>query len=57
MGAKDKKGIWEDVNYYGNISFFFHRIEDFITGQTCIDDSVVEWNVGARVRGVQVERP
>jgi len=22
MGAKDKEGVWEDVNYYGNIYFF-----------------------------------
>ena len=33
------------------------RIEDFIDGQTCADDSIVEWIVVAKARGVQVGRP
>ena len=35
----------------------FNKVEDFIVGQTCVDGSVVEWIVAARIRGVQVKRP
>ena len=35
----------------------FNRVDDFIAGQTCADDSVVEWIVTARIRGLQVKKP
>jgi len=34
----------------------FYRVEDFIAGQTYVDGSVVERNVVAKARGVQVGR-